>query len=211
MAFERIELGQFQLLRIGVFWAITGLLVAFVLFFRSAWEDFEPLGIEVEDLIEIVGLGLIGIAILGRLWCTLYIGGHKSVELVQIGPYSVTRNPLYLFSTLGAAGVGAQTGSIVVSAACALLTGLLLQLTMRREEMFLSDRFGAAYDAYRARVPGFFPRRALFNDMDTLQIAPHRLYRTLGDGLIFFLAMPAFEFIEYLQDGGVIPVFFRFL
>ena len=41
---------------------------------------------------------MILICILGRTWATLYIGGQKQRELVTKGPYSVVRNPLYLFT-----------------------------------------------------------------------------------------------------------------
>ena len=209
MQINQIALGQFQRLRIASFWIVAIMLCGVVLFFHSGWEHFKPYGFDVEEIIEISGLGLIGIAILGRLWCTLYIGGRKSAELVQDGPYSMTRNPLYFFSTIGAAGVGAQTGSLVVALICGVVAGFLLSVTMRREAAFLREEFGANYEAYAARVPAFFPNRRLFNDPQTLTILPPRLYRTFSDGLVFFLAMPAFEFVEYLQDQAVLPILFR--
>ena len=45
----------------------------------------------------------------------LYVGGRKNAELVTTGPYSMMRNPLYFFSLLGVAGVGAQTGSVLAT------------------------------------------------------------------------------------------------
>ena len=41
-----------------------------------------------------------------RLWSTLHIGGHKRQRVVMDGPYSICRNPLYLFSLLATLGVG---------------------------------------------------------------------------------------------------------
>ncbi|MDS1137027.1 methyltransferase family protein [Nitratireductor indicus] len=209
MQIYQIALGQFQRLRIASFWIIAVILCSFVLFTRAGWEHFRPFGFNVEEAIELFGLGLIGIAILGRLWCTLYIGGRKSSELVQDGPYSMTRNPLYFFSSVGAAGVGAQTGSLVMALASAVITVFILSVTMRREALFLRGEFGANYDAYAARVPAFLPKPSLFRDPETLIVLPKRLYRTLSDGLVFFLAMPAFEFVEYLQEHAMLPILFR--
>src|SRR5882762_3924792 len=56
----------------------------------------------VESVIEWAGRLLIVVCILGRTWCSLYIGGRKTRRLVMAGPYSVSRNPLYVFSVIGA-------------------------------------------------------------------------------------------------------------
>ena len=55
------------------------------------------------------------VCIVGRAWCSLYIGGRKKAEIVDRGPYSISRNPLYVFSFMGAFGVGAQTGSVTLA------------------------------------------------------------------------------------------------
>lgn len=69
----------------------------------------------LHDDVEAVGLAMIVICVVGRAWCSLYIGGRKKAEIVTGGPYSLCRNPLYLFSFIGAFGMGAQTGSIVIA------------------------------------------------------------------------------------------------
>jgi protein-S-isoprenylcysteine O-methyltransferase Ste14 len=70
----------------------------------------EPGGTTLHNLAEFGGFMAILGAIMARLWCTLYIGNRKSVQLVMDGPYSLCRNPLYTASILGAVGVGLQTG-----------------------------------------------------------------------------------------------------
>ena len=58
-------------------------------------------------------------------------------------------------------------------------------------------------------VPRFLPRIGLFKESDMLSVRPRILYRTFTDGLMFLLAYPFFELVEYLQDSGVLPVLLR--
>jgi len=51
-------------------------------------------GSDGHEYIEALGIGFVLICILGRLWSILYVGGRKNDELVTIGPFSMTRNPL---------------------------------------------------------------------------------------------------------------------
>lgn len=158
------------------------------------------------EFVEAVGIGAIGFAILGRMWCSMYIGGRKASEIVTVGPYSISRNPLYVFSAIAAAGTGAQTGSISVALIFAVATVAAFHLVIRREEAYLGAHFAAAYDDYRSRVPRFWPRFGLYRDSRTLTVFPARIYRTLGDGLIFFVTVPLLETVEWMQESGALPV-----
>jgi protein-S-isoprenylcysteine O-methyltransferase Ste14 len=86
-----------------------------------AWQPEWP---HVYRTIQWSGLLLILICILGRTWTTLYIGGLKRRTLVTKGPYSVVRNPLYLFTLLGATDVGAHSGSLTMAAVCSGFAGV---------------------------------------------------------------------------------------
>jgi protein-S-isoprenylcysteine O-methyltransferase Ste14 len=162
----------------------------------------------VHELIEWIGIVLIVACILGRTWASLYIGGRKIDELVTIGPYSTMRNPLYFFSFLGAAGVGAQIGSVVVAIVCGLIAFVVFYIVVLQEEKLLLERYGDSYKAYMARVPRFFPNPKLWQDEPTLTIRPPRVLMTFADALVFLLAVPVAEGFEYLQDIGALPVLF---
>ena len=168
-----------------------------------------PADQRLHEYVESAGGALILAAILGRTWCTLYIGGRKSAEIIREGPYSVTRNPLYVFSMIGAAGIGAMTGSMIVAAGFAVLTWLAFRSVTLVEEEYLERTFGEPYRRYMREVPRFLPRIGLFKESDMLSVRPRILYRTFTDGLMFLLAYPFFELVEYLQDSGVLPVLLR--
>ncbi|MEL4068896.1 isoprenylcysteine carboxylmethyltransferase family protein [Ochrobactrum sp. GPK 3] len=197
------ELGKYQQRRRLAIGVVIALLVIALLFVRSSWVG------RVHEYIESIGLSFIVAAILGRMWCTLYIGGRKSAEIVRSGPYSMTRNPLYVFSTLGAMGIGGQTGSIIVAVGFGILCYVAFSIVIRTEEKFLEQNFGEPYRAYCRDVPRFFPKFSVYNDDTTVTVKPDRLYRTFTDGLVFFVAYPFFEFIEYLQDIHALPVLLR--
>jgi protein-S-isoprenylcysteine O-methyltransferase Ste14 len=200
---ELHALGKYQHWRRIWLSAGIALLGGLLLFVSTAWTD------GLDELAEAFGVSFIGAAILGRLWCTLYIGGRKSDLVVSAGPYSIMRNPLYFFSAVGAVGVGAQSGSVTVALFFGILCVSAFQIVIRREERFLAGQFGADYQEYLARVPRFWPNIRLFRDDAALTVHPKRLYETLLDGLVFFAALPAFEGAEYLQQSGIVPVFLR--
>lgn len=195
------NIGLVQRTRKRLLFLVIMLTLGVLLFISSSIHDEG-----IHDLIESVGIGLIAAGILGRMWSTLYIGGRKVSNLVHKGPYSVTRNPLYVFSSIAAAGVGAQTGSVTVAALFFIGCAIAFYILIFYEEAFLAEHHGAAYQAYLKRVPRFFPNLAIYEDLPELTIVPRRLYVTMLDGMVFFLAMPFFEFVEYLQETGYLPV-----
>ena len=158
--------------------------------------------------IETLGLALIMVGIGGRLWATLYIGGRKSAVVVSTGPYSITRNPLYLFSSIAAAGVGAQTGSYVIACLFLVLCAAFFHLVARREERFLSAILGDEYLSYLRQVPRFLPNPLIYRDDAEVTFQTGRLRATLVDGLVILAAIPVFEAIETAQETGTVPVLF---
>jgi protein-S-isoprenylcysteine O-methyltransferase Ste14 len=199
------SLSTYQRTRRLVLAVVIVAMVAALLFGQSA---FAPETL-VHEAIEMVGVLLIFLGIVGRLWSTLYIGGRKSAEVVTGGPYSITRNPLYLFSSVAAAGVGAQMGSILAAIGFGVFCALAFHFVILREEKFLKVALGEDYRAYLAKVPRFFPKLSLYREGDTGSFRPRLLLQTLLDGLIFLVAMPVFETIDTAQMSGSLPVLFH--
>lgn len=200
-----IDLHAYQRLRRITLAVLLALVFATLLFGQSLFapESF------VHEAIEMIGIVLIVIGIAGRLWSTLYIGGKKSAVVVTDGPYSITRNPLYVFSSIAAVGVGAQMGSITAAVGFGVACAAAFHVVILREEKFLSANLGADYSAYVAKVPRFFPKPSLYSEGDTGGFKPSLLLVTLLDGLVFFVAMPVFEIIDAAQVSGTLPVLFH--
>ncbi len=195
------DLRRVQLIRKGVLLiAILGV-IAFAAVTRSIGGDTL-----LHEALEAIGLALIAICIIGRAWCSLYIGGRKKAEIVDRGPYSITRNPLYVFSFMGAFGMGALTGSATIAMMFLLIAVAVFAATVRREEAWLSSTFGEVFAAYVARTPRFWPNLSLWRDGDSLEIRPAFFLRTLRDGAVMVLAYPLFESVEYFQDIGWIKI-----
>jgi len=198
-------LALYQKARRYVLGALIVLLFSLLLFGQSLYPPETP----VHEGVEMVGILLIVLGIAGRLWSTLYIGGRKAAAVVTNGPYSITRNPLYVFSTVAAAGIGAQMGSVVATLGFAVLCAAAFHVVILREEKFLSATFGVPYRDYMARVPRFWPKLSLYHEGETEGFQPKRLLTTLVDGLVFLVAMPVFELIDHAQSTGALPVLFR--
>lgn len=96
-------------------------------------------------------LGAWGVATFRRLQ-TPVIPFHPARVLAESGPYTLTRNPMYLglaIAYLGIALVMNVFWPLVFLPAALVLVYLV---AIRREEAYLAREFGDAYAAYRARV-----------------------------------------------------------
>ena len=189
-------------------WALAvglAVILGVALVTSSTWTLSGP----VHETFEAAGFVMILVCILGRTWCTLYVGGKKKSNLVRHGPYSVTRNPLYLFSVMGAAGVGLTSGSLTVGFLLALATFLVFDHVVRREERFLGRIFGAGYDDYRRRVPRWWPRPSAWTDLEHVEARPRLMLITFRDACVFLLAVPLLEGIEWLQASHLLPIWLQ--
>ncbi len=188
-----------QAIRVNILRLAFLLAVPLLIFTHSAWP--EP----VFEVLEVLGLALIITAVLGRFWSILYIGGHKNQTVMQDGPYSVCRHPLYLFSTLGVLGLGLMLGSIVMTIFLGGMTFAILSATARKEEAFLRGQFGPDYDAYAARVPMIVPRLSGFRTEGEVTISVPHLRQNLMDALVFLSFIPLAEALEFLNENHMLP------
>jgi protein-S-isoprenylcysteine O-methyltransferase Ste14 len=159
----------------------------------------------LRNAIQTAGLFLIIVCIIGRTWCALWIAGRKVRELVDTGPYSVSRNPLYLFSIIGAVGAGAQLGSL--SAAIlggAAVARILFKRTLAEERRMLTWH-AEIYQSYMAKVPRFWPRLSSWRSGDFHVAKTRAVIMTFLDGCFFLAAIPIAGLLHYLHGRGYLP------
>ncbi|EHS52712.1 isoprenylcysteine carboxyl methyltransferase, partial [Rhizobium sp. PDO1-076] len=99
-----------------------------------------------------------------RLWCTLYIGGRKSRDLLSDGPYSLCRNPLYVGSILAAIGIGLQTEMLSFGIFCGVVCWGIFHVVVKKEERYLLVEFGEPYRLYFDTTPRFWPMFSAYKD-----------------------------------------------
>ena len=181
--------------------------VVFLLLSTSRWDNA---GSGISMVLFPLGMFLVAIGSLGRMWCSLYIAGYKDQVLITQGPYSVTRNPLYFFSTFGALGVGFCTETLTFPLLLLAAMILYYPLVVRKEERRLRERFGCDFDDYARRVPAFFPSFALFSEPDTYVVKPVVYRRHMFSALWFVWIVGLIELAEGLKELGWMPSFWSF-
>lgn len=82
---------------------------------------------------------------------------QKNEQLATGGPYSYTRNPLYLGSLMLAIGFAVASRSWWIVAGIIVLFFAIYLPVIRSEEVFLRERF-PQFEDYERQVPRFFPR-----------------------------------------------------
>jgi len=156
-----------------------------------------------------LGVLLVGAGAVGRLWCAMYIAGHKSQQLITEGPYSMSRNPLYFFSLLGSVGVGLCTETLCVPLLIAGAFAVYYPLVIRGEERRLEAKHGGAFAAYRARTPAFVPKASLLMEPERFVVHP-RMYRlALVQTPWFVWLIGVLELFEELQRWDALPTLFH--
>ena len=108
-------------------------------------------------LILACALAIAGLAFLEmRRHRTTFHPGHKAAALVTGGVFQRTRNPMYLSLTLVTLGLGVVTANpwLILLAPALLL--YLQERVVKREEAYLTARFGSQYIAYQRTVRRWF-------------------------------------------------------
>jgi protein-S-isoprenylcysteine O-methyltransferase Ste14 len=139
-------------------------------------------------LAGIVGFVCVALACLGRIWCSMFIAGHKDEMLVTTGPYGACRHPLYAFSILGALGLGLASKSLLLAMGVVVVVSALLIYAASCEEQFLADAFPEEFKAYVAATPNMWWPARLRGPMPAqLDVRPVVYWKAFLDAGSFFV------------------------
>jgi len=104
-----------------------------------------------------VGLGVFMLGALLHLWtkgCLV-----RNEEITICGPYRFVRHPFYVANALIDLGICIIANNFWLYVIYPVLFVAAYAYTIRREEKYLAERHGEAWESYRKRVPMFIPYR----------------------------------------------------
>jgi protein-S-isoprenylcysteine O-methyltransferase Ste14 len=154
---------------------------------------------------QALGFALVAVAVLGRLWTTLFIAGRKGVELVVDGPYATSRHPLYSWSIVAALGLGLSTRSVVLTFALPVAIGIGAAVAARREDAALLSTHDAAWRGYRDSVPAFRPALSMDHLPDVVAVPPRIYWRAFLDAASFLTLWLFVTLLDGLHARGGWP------
>ncbi len=147
-------------------------MAAFIFFFgwfALALRRFDTsLGVEFPAFVRAVGATLmtvgLGIVLVCGGWFSLWGRGTPAIfdpptEFVVEGPYRWVRNPMYIGALVLLTGFGLWHRSAAILLMMIVMAVAFHAFVVFLEEPGLVRRFGSRYEAYRAAVPRWIPRR----------------------------------------------------
>ncbi len=156
-----------------------------------------------------IGYAMVLVGAFGRVYCSVFIGGRKNDGIVRNGPFSVVRNPLYVFSFIALVGCGLQSGMFSVVILLVAAFALYYPQVVKKEEAFLSHKFGEEYEAYKREVPRWEPDMSKWQVPEVVESKPEFVLKTIGDALVFFVPLPCFMILHMLQTQHIFPIWLQ--
>jgi protein-S-isoprenylcysteine O-methyltransferase Ste14 len=150
-----------------------------------------PAALVAGSVVVIAGLAIRAIAS-GQL--------KKNEELATSGPYSYTRNPLYLGSILIGVGFALAAQSLWIWFLLAVMFTAIYVPVIRSEEAFLRSRF-PDFALYAQRVPQLAPRwsgESLISNFSSALYLKHREYNALIGAILMMLAIT----VKMIRSGS---------
>lgn len=131
----------------------------------GGWERGTDLPAQPLWTIAGAAFAAVGLAVVVHAFVSFVVDGRGTPtpaaptdRLVVTGAYRHVRNPMYVATAAIIVGEGLALARPILFVAAGAYVATLALATRRWEEPTLTRRFGAPYTAYRAAVPGWWPR-----------------------------------------------------
>lgn len=183
------------------------LALAAIAAFPKMFLRWPSLGIQ-ENILEICGMVLILMGQLLRVSARGYKSEHslEGQALIQTGPYTLVRNPMYLGILLIGMGVVLTLFKWWVIAIFLLVFILRYLFLAFQEEKILFTRFQGVYRDYCRRVPRFIPLLVMVTKADIRTYLPLKLVwfkKELGSILALLIVTLLLKSWVYLNSQGI--------
>jgi protein-S-isoprenylcysteine O-methyltransferase Ste14 len=145
---------------------IICVLIAFCLLFENYISFaflYRPILFQ-SDAWKMAGLLLCSAGLIFSLTARIYLGENwsgtitikKNHQLIQSGPYSITRNPIYTGFLMAFAGCAMSLGQLRGWLGIIFLLAAIL-VKIKKEEEFMQQVFGSSFQSYKAKVKRLIP------------------------------------------------------
>ena len=173
--------------------SMSQILVRIKRLFRLRFAVLYPLAVYLvffttpDDRLTPTGVAVMLAGILMRLWSNGY--AIKLDKLTTSGPYAFVRNPLYVGTGLILLGFAVMLKIFWVGIIFFIMLAAVYARTIRNEEKMLTDKFGAAYLDYHARVPAMWPTPFAYRAGDKWPFSFERLWHSREHKVVLWVSI----------------------
>lgn len=188
-------------IRISQFFGV--IVLAYYVLGASFWSMQPSL---LGDTLFLLGTILVGAGVLGRAWCLSYIAGNKRNMVIQHGPYSLCRNPLYLFSFMGAMGIGLATKTFTFPLIIFIVFATYYPLVIKKEEKELKLKFGTKFENYMQKTQSrIIPSFRNYQELERTEINLRSFRKGVFELIFFIIPLGLFPVVETCHTIKLLP------
>lgn len=187
--------------RTRISWGVVSGLLGVLVFTQTRIESEV-----VQSLLNNGGLLLMVVGVFGRIWTSLFISGYKTDTLISEGPYSMVRNPLYIFSFICVIGLSLSSLNLLFFAAIIAAYLFYYPFVVLNEQDELRAAHGESFERYRRETPCFIPDFRKFHQPEKYEVNIRAYNRSFSDAIWFFIAYIAVDGLKFFQAKHLIPL-----
>jgi protein-S-isoprenylcysteine O-methyltransferase Ste14 len=99
-----------------------------------------------------IGIGVASVYVFRNANTTILPAGRPTTAIVETGPYRFTRNPMYLAMCVAYLGLSLTLNNVWALVLFPFVLIVVDRSVIRREERYLTTKFGEPYQEYCGRV-----------------------------------------------------------